>query len=260
MPIKPMYETRFVHITRYLTPLREGGSLPAITEADDGFLYVTKFRGAGQGSKALVADFIGGMLAKEAGFNVPELVFMHLDESFGRTEPDEEIQDLLKFSTGLNLGVSYLSGAITFDPAVSEIDFLTASKIVWLDYLLTNMDRTSRNTNMLTWKGDLWLIDHGASLYFHHNWPLHEQAATKVFALIKDHVLFNRAKELEKAHAFMTSLITEQVIDNIVNLLPETWLESYKTDSPDEIRKVYKNFLKTRLGLIHEQLKTIIHG
>src|ERR1051325_7254129 len=160
---------RTVNLVRYVTPLREGGSLPAITEADDGFLYVLKFRGAGQGVKALVADLIGGEVARALGLKVPEIVFAQLDEAFGRTEPDEEIQDLLKASVGLNLALHYLSGAITFDPTVTTVDAKLASQIVWLDCLLTNMDRTARNTNMLIWHKELWLIDHGASLYFHHS-------------------------------------------------------------------------------------------
>ena len=147
---------------RYVTPLREGGSLPAIAEADDGFLYVLKFRGAGQGSKALIADFIGGEIARAAGLKIPEMVFAELDEAFGRTEPDEEIQDLLRASVGLNLGVHYLSGAITYDPAVTKLSPLLASKIVWLDAFLMNVDRTAKNTNMLSWRNELWLIDHGA--------------------------------------------------------------------------------------------------
>ena len=163
-------QLRKVNIVRYVTPLREGGSLPAITEADDGFLYVLKFRGAGQGPKALIAELIGGEIARAAGLKVPEIVFANLDEGFGRTEPDEEIQDLLKASTGLNLALHYLSGAITFDPVITKVDPWLASQIVWLDCLLTNVDRTPRNTNMLTWNKELWLIDHGASLYFHHSW------------------------------------------------------------------------------------------
>src|SRR5688500_6863605 len=160
-------QLRPVNVTRYVTPLREGGSLPAIAEADDGFLYVVKFRGAGQGIKALIAELIGGELARAAGFKVPEIVFANLDEAFGRIEPDEEIQDLLKSSIGSNLGLHYLQGAITYDPAVHKTDPLMASKIVWLDCLLTNVDRSYRNTNMLMWQRELWLIDHGASLYFH---------------------------------------------------------------------------------------------
>ena len=157
---------RTVEVTRYITPLREGGSLPAIVEADDEFLYVLKFRGAGQGVKALIAELLGGEIARAVNFRVPEIVFANVDPAFGRTEPDEEIQDLLKFSEGLNLALHYLSGAISFDPNVLKVDALLASKIVWLDCFITNVDRTARNTNMLVWHKELWLIDHGASLFF----------------------------------------------------------------------------------------------
>lgn len=256
-----IHPIRHVNITRYLTPLREGGSLPAITEADDGFLYVTKFRGAGQGTKALVADFIGGMFAKVAGFFTPELVFCYLDESYGRTEPDEEIQDLLKFSTGLNLGVHYLSGAITFDPAATEIEPQTASRIVWLDYLLTNVDRTYKNTNMLVWKGDLWLIDHGASLYFHHNWDNRKGAGEKSFQLIKDHVLFGKFSDIDLVNEWMLSRITPEVIDQVVGLIPDDWLTAYKVEEdPEAIRSVYSEFLKTRIHLVAAHLKSMTHG
>src|SRR3569833_24023 len=156
-------ELRTVNVIRYVTPLREGGSLPAIAEADDGFLFVLKFRGAGQGARALIAELIGGEIARTLGFKIPEIVFANLDEAFGRTEPDEEIQDLLKASVGLNLALHYLSGAITFDPAVTKVAAKLASQIVWMDCLLTNVDRTPRNTNKLTWNKELWLIDHGAS-------------------------------------------------------------------------------------------------
>ena len=155
-------EIRDVNVIRYITPLREGGSLPAIVEADDGFMYVLKFRGAGQGVKALIAELIGGEVARTLGLRVPEIVFANIDSAFGRTEPDEEIQDLLKASVGLNLALHYLSGAISFDPTVTTVDQTLASQIVWLDCLLTNMDRTVRNTNMLWWHKELWLIDHGA--------------------------------------------------------------------------------------------------
>src|ERR1700742_4223530 len=171
-------QLRTVNVTRYVTPLREGGSLPAIAEADDGFLYVLKFKGAGQGPKALIAELIGGEIARLLGLKIPELVFANVDEAFGRTEPDEEIQDLLKASTGLNLALHYLSGSLTFDPAVDKVDPLTASQIVWLDCLLTNVDRTARNTNMLVWHKELWLIDHGAALYFHHSWSNWQEQST----------------------------------------------------------------------------------
>src|SRR6187402_884031 len=172
---------RTVNVTRYVTPLREGGSLPAIVEADDQFLYVLKFHGAGQGSKALIAELIGGEIARALGFRVPEIVFANLDEAFGRIEGDEEIQDLLKASTGLNLGLHYLTGAITFDPVVNRPDPLLASRIVWLDALLMNVDRTFRNTNMLMWHKELWLIDHGAALYFHHGTQDWNERATQPF-------------------------------------------------------------------------------
>src|ERR1700743_2662210 len=190
-------ELRTVNVIRYVTPLREGGSLPAIAGADDGFLYVIKFRGAGQGVKALIAELIGGEIARALGFKVPEIVFANLDTAFGRTEPDEEIQDLLKASVGLNLGLHYLSGSITYDPVVNKVDALLASQIVWLDCLLTNVDRTARNTNMLVWQKELWLIDHGAALYFHHFWHNWEEQARKPFVLVKDHVLLPWASRLE---------------------------------------------------------------
>ena len=213
---------RTVNIIRYATPLREGGSLPAIAEADDGFLYVVKFRGAGQGSKALIADLLGGEIARACGFKVPEIVFATLDESFGRTEPDEEIQDLLKASVGLNLGLHYLSGAITYDPAVTKLTSLVASRIVWLDAYLMNVDRTCRNTNMLTWRNELWLIDHGASLYFHHGSSDWKESVLKPFTQIKDHVLLWKADEMEEADAYMKSLLTGEKLAGIVSLARKT--------------------------------------
>src|SRR5258708_30781488 len=200
---------RTVNVIRYVTPLREGGSLPAIAEADDGFLYVLQFRGAGQGVKALIAELIGGEIARAIGLKVPEIVFANLDEGFGRTEPDEEIQDLLKASTGLNLALHYLSGAITFDPAITIPDAKLASSIVWLDCLLTNVDRTPRNTNMLTWHKELWLIDHGASLYFHHSWHNWEQQAKRPFVQVKEHVLLPQATKLEEVDAEFRSILNE---------------------------------------------------
>jgi hypothetical protein len=232
---------RQVHITRYITPLREGGSLPAIVEADDAFLYVLKFRGAGQGTKALIADFVGGEIARKLSFRVPEMVFAQLDDSFGRTEPDEEIQDLLKFSVGLNLGVHYLSGAITFDPVLHQLSEEMSSQIVWLDAFLTNVDRTPKNTNMLMWHKELWLIDHGASLYFHHNWDTWEKHALSPFKTIKDHVLLKGATELSAVDARAKEILTDEFIDNILASIPSDWLVE------DEDRKVYGDFLKIRL-------------
>lgn len=242
-------QLRTVNVTRYVTPLREGGSLPAIAEADDNFLYVIKFRGAGQGVKALIAELIGSEITRKAGLRIPELVFANLDTAFGRTEPDEEIQDLLKASVGLNLGLHYLSGAITFDPNVTVVDELTASKIVWLDCLLTNVDRTPRNTNMLTWHRELWLIDHGAALYFHHSWQNWEEQAKRPFVQVKDHVLLPRASQLIEADEMLKEILTPNVIQDIVSLIPDEWLLSeWKTETPAEVRQVYIDFLNTRIA------------
>jgi hypothetical protein len=241
-------DIRTVETIRYLTPLREGGSLPAIVEGDDGFLYVLKFRGAGQGIKALIAELIGGMVAKAAGLKMPEIVFADVDPAFGRTEPDEEIQDLLKASAGLNLAIHYLSGAISFDPAVNKVDALTASQIVWLDSLLFNVDRTARNTNMLTWQKELWLIDHGASLYFHHNSSNFEEQSTKKFIQVKDHVLLSMATELEKADALMKERLTPAVIRSIVELVPADWLVNEEIKDAEKMRKQYEMFLVNRIA------------
>jgi hypothetical protein len=241
---------RTVRVTRYLTPLREGGSLPAIAEADDDFLYVLKFRGAGQGPKALIAELIGGELARLLGLKIPEIVFADLDEAFGRTEPDEEIQDLLRASTGVNLALHYLSGAITFDPLVTIVDPKLASQIVWLDSFLTNVDRTARNTNMLMWHKELWLIDHGAALYFHHSWDNWKEQAIKPFSQIKDHVLLNHASDLELVNAEFGAILNADIIKSVVALIPDKWLV---TDSPftsaDEHKNAYSEFLESRLSV-----------
>lgn len=249
---------RTVNVTRYVTPLREGGSLPAIAEACDGFLYVIKFRGAGQGPKSLIAELIGGEIARALGLKIPELVFAELDEAFGRTEPDEEIQDLLKASTGLNLGLHYLSGAITFDPAATEIDEMLASKIVWLDALLMNVDRTARNTNMLWWQKELWLIDHGASLYFHHSWNTPGEQYAKPFTLIKDHVLLSRATKVAEIDAVMRAQLSDEVITRITDAIPESWLmidAPFKTAA--EHREVYRQYLLKRISHSETFINTI---
>lgn len=242
-------EIRTVNVIRYVTPLREGGSLPAIAEADDDFFYVIKFRGAGQGKKALIAELIGAEIARTVGLKVPEIVFAKLDEAFGRTEPDEEIQDLLRASVGLNLGLHYLSGSITFDPAVLNIDPELASKIVWLDCLLTNVDRTSRNTNMLIWYKELWLIDFGASLYFHHSWHNWKEQAAKPFLLVKDHVLLPLASELEKVNDEFKTILSKELIRDIISLIPDEWLEDEQEfKSVKEHREAYIEFLETRIA------------
>ena len=242
-------EIREVNIIRYVQPFREGGSLPALVDADDGFSYVIKFRGAGQGKKALVAELIGGELARLLDLRMPEMVFAELDESFARTEPDEEIQDLLRFSVGKNLGVHFLNEAITFDANVDEIDAFEASKIVWLDALLMNVDRTARNTNMLIWHKELWLIDHGASLYFHHSWDNWEDQMVKPFVQIKDHVLLKNASLVRQIDEQYKSNFSRENIQQIVDVIPNEWLiEEGRNLTPDEVRKVYVDFLIGRIA------------
>jgi hypothetical protein len=240
-------EIRRVQVTRYITPLREGGSLPAIVEADDNFLYVLKFRGAGQGIKTLIAELVGGEIARALGLRVPEIVFAGLDPAFGRTEPDEEIQDLLKASVGLNLGLHYLSGSISFDPLVTPVDGDLASAIVWLDCLLTNVDRTSNNTNMLVWNKEIWLIDHGASLYFHfasENWG---KKAETPFEQVKNHVLLPYASRLDETDARFQTILTTQKLKEIVGLIPDEWLNSGGQTVP-EARDMYLRFLQIRIA------------
>ena len=240
---------RTVNVIRYITPLREGGSLPALADADDDFKYVLKFRGAGHGVKALIAELLGGEIARILGLPVPELVFATLDEAFGRTEADEEIQDLLQFSQGLNLGLHYLSGSITYDASANDCEGLLASKIVWLDAFITNVDRTFRNTNLLIWHKELWLIDHGAAFYFHHSWDNWEANAVTPFAMIKDHVLLPKADRLEEVHAEFTQKLNDGLLQNLVGLIPEDWLQwDNGSITPEEIRQVYFRFLSIRLA------------
>ncbi len=250
---------RTVDIIRYVTPLREGGSLPAIVEADDGFLYVLKFRGAGQGIKALIAELIGSEIARVLGLRVPEVVLANVDPAFGRTEPDEEIQDLLKASAGLNLALHYLSGAITFDPTVSQIDATLASQIVWLDSLITNVDRTARNTNMLMWHKELWLIDQGAALYFHHapdNW---EEQSRRTFVQVKDHVLLPYASDLETVNQSFVAILTPERIRTILLLVPDEWLK-VAFGSADTGRSVYEQYLLNRLSVADMFVKEAQHA
>ena len=240
---------RTVAVTRYITPLREGGSLPALAEADDDFNYVLKFKGAGHGTKALIAELLGGEIARALSLPVPELVYANLDEAFGRTEADEEIQDLLQHSQGLNLALHYLSGAINFDPVVTTVEPKLASQIVWLDAYITNVDRTFRNTNMLIWHKELWLIDHGASFYFHHSFTEPEKHALVPFTLIKDHVLLPQASVLAEVDAEYKAILTEEKLRAIVALLPDEWLQwEGNEQTPQEIREVYVQFLLLRLN------------
>jgi hypothetical protein len=240
---------RTVVATRYVTPLHEGGSLPAIVEADDEGMYVLKFRGAGQGPKALIAELIAGELARAAGLAVPEIVFVELDAELARTEPDPEIHELIKASVGLNVALDYLPGAAMFDPVVERPAGDVASAVVWFDAYVTNVDRTVRNTNMLTWHKRLHLIDHGAALYFHHSWADYQQRSLDPFPQVRDHVLLRFASALGEAHAELSRRITPEVIRKIVALVPDAWLAGDATfSSGDEYRDAYVQYLVQRLA------------
>ena len=247
---------RSITATRYITPLREGGSLPAIVEADDDGLYVLKFVGAGQGPRALIAELVAGEIARALGLAVPEIVFAHVDAELARTEPDPEIQDLIRASAdllegsaGLNLALDYLPGSVTFDPLMLKIEPQLASRIVWFDAFVTNLDRTPRNTNLLVWHGKLWLIDHGAALYFQHDWRDYEARAASLFALIKDHVLLPFASALAAADAPMAAVLTPERLAEIVALIPDAWLQDEPMfASKVEHRAAYLNYLTLRLA------------
>lgn len=252
---------RTVVATRYVTPLREGGSLPAIVEADDDGMYVLKFRGAGQGVKSLIAELVAGEIARAVGLLVPEIVLIEVDAELARTEPDPEIQDLIRASVGLNLALDYLPSSITFDPVAQQPDADLASAIVWLDAYVTNIDRTARNTNMLMWHRRLWLIDHGVALYFHHSWNNYLERSRTPFPGIKDHVLLRFASQLPEVDATMTAQLTPEIITGIVNLIPEPWLleGSPFTDSQHH-REAYIEYLLKRLEPPHDFLEEAIRA
>jgi hypothetical protein len=243
---------RTIHATHYVTPLREGGSLPAIVEGDDDGTYVLKFRGAGQGPRALIAELVAGEIARTLALPVPEIVFAQLDPRMGKTEPDPEIQDLLRASEGLNLALDYLPGSIAFDPLVDQAivgKSRLVSSIVWFDALVTNVDRTPRNTNLLVWHRDLWLIDHGAALYFHHNWSDDTLArSTAPFVAIREHVLLRWASELRAIDDELAALLTPAALDAIVALIPDSWLgDEPRFASADAHRAAYREWLTRRL-------------
>jgi hypothetical protein len=215
-----------VRVTRYVTPLREGGSLPAIVEADNEGLYVLKFRGAGQGPLALVAEVISGGIARTLGLRVPDLVLMELGEAIGRNEPDPEIRDLLMASVGLNLGMDFLPGATMFDPAAGDCsDPETASRAVWFDAFVTNVDRTARNANLLWWHKQLYFIDHGASLFFHHNWQNVAHMALNSFYAIENHLLLPWASRIRDVDGELRSRLSDTVLRNIIESVPPEWLQ-----------------------------------
>jgi hypothetical protein len=243
-----------VTATRYVTPLREGGSLPGIVEADDLGTYVMKFTGAGQGRKTLVAEVICGELGRRLGLRVPELVTLQLDPVIGLSEPDEEVQDLLKASGGLNLGMDYLPGSIGFDPLAYEVDSAQAGRVVWFDALINNVDRSWRNPNLLVWHGDLWLIDHGATMIWHHNWPTAQASAAKPYNA-SDHALAPFAPDIASAAAALAPLVTEELLAEVVADVPDEWLaDEPGFDSTDELRHAYAQPLLARAASIHERI------
>ena len=244
--------------SRYAVPLREGGSLPAIVETETGGLFVVKFRGAGQGARALIAELIVGRLAQHLGLTVPDLAVVELEEGFGRTEPDPEIQDILRGSRGANVGLQYLDGAFTYDP-VAAADLVTperAADIVWLDALTTNIDRTARNPNLLLSEDDLWLIDHGAALYFHHDWPsIDEKRARSSFTPIRDHVLLPRAASIIEADARLASRLTDDVLRSVLKEIPDALLmdapegRTPPFETAEANREAYLDYFRTRLDV-----------
>jgi hypothetical protein len=242
---------RTVAVTRYVTPLREGGSLPAIVEAEDEGMYVLKFRGAGQGPRALIAELVSGEIARLLGLPVPEIVFAELHPDLARTEPDPEIHALILDSAGLNLALDYLPGSVTFDPLVNQLDADLASRIMWFDGFVTNVDRTARNTNMLMWHRRLWLIDHGATLYAHHapEWQTGGARPRDPFAMIKSHVLRRRASLLAEVDAVMAETLTDERIATIVEWIPDAWLTAGETGH-DVVaqRSTYVRYLTERLS------------
>ena len=246
---------RTIHVHRYVTPLREGGSMPAIVEGDDDGLYVLKFRGAGQGVRALIAEILAGGIARALGLPVPEIVLAELDVELARTEPDPEIQDLMRASGGLNVALDYLPGSANFDPAADQVDAHTAARIVWFDALVGNVDRTPRNTNLLWWHGKPWLIDHGAALYFHHGWDGDASGAGKPFALIRDHVLLPHASGLAAVDAELSSQLTPAFLGELVAAVPGEWL----ADAGGEARRAdYLRYFVERLATPREFVEEAI--
>lgn len=256
-----MIRMRTVSTTRYVTPLREGGSMPAIVEADDDGLYVLKFRGAGQGVKALIAELVAGEIARAIGLPMPEIVFIQLDPELARTEPDSEIQHLIRASAGLNIALDFLPGAVMFDPVVNTVDASLASAVVWFDSFVRNVDRTARNANLLVWHRALKLIDHGAALYFHHGWEGWREGSTFPFPMVRDHVLLPFANDLSAADARLTALLQGDVIERIVALIPDAWLG----DEPQFVdvaahRDAYRESLMIRLQSPHAFVEEAIRA
>ncbi|MER6245700.1 HipA family kinase [Streptomyces griseorubiginosus] len=243
--------------TRFITPLREGGSLPGLVEADDRGTYVIKFTGAGQGRKTLVAEVVAGELARRLGFRVPRLLTLDLDPDLGLGEPDERVQELLRSSGGTNLGMDFLSGALGFDPLAFSVDPEEAGRIVWFDALVNNVDRSWRNPNLLWWRSEVWLIDHGATMIWHHNWPGAEKSAARPYDA-SDHVLRPFAPDVAAAAAALAPQVTEDLLAEVTAEIPDAWLaDEPGSDTPDELRRAYARPLLQRAAAVHERITGI---
>ena len=240
---------RTVTATRYVTPLREGGSLPALVEADDDGLYVVKLLGAGHGRKALVAELLAGELARHLGLPVPDQVLVELDGALSKAEPDSEIRELLERSAGTNIGLDFLPGALAFSPAVGPApDSALAAAVVWLDAFTTNVDRTARNPNLIVWHRRLHLIDHGSALYIHHSWRGPAEHARRPFEPISDHVLLPFASSIETADARLAPMVTRSLVEGLAAAIPDDWLPAEDgLPDADAHRRAYVDYLMARI-------------
>ncbi|MFI7017870.1 HipA family kinase [Streptomyces sp. NPDC050164] len=246
-----------VTATRYITPLREGGSLPGLVEADDSGTYVLKFTGAGQGRKTLVAEVVCGELARRLGLRVPRLVTVDLDAELGLGEPEEQVQSLLRSSGGTNLGMEFLSGALGFDPLAFPVSSQEAGRIVWFDALVNNVDRSWRNPNLLMWRGELWLVDHGATMIWHHNWPGAEASTARPYDA-SDHALAPFVPDVAAAAAELAPQVTEELLADVTAQVPDAWLTGEPGfDAPDDLRQAYARPLLARAAVIHDRIQGI---
>ncbi|MER5829692.1 HipA family kinase [Streptomyces sp. NPDC002130] len=241
--------------TRFIAPLREGGSLPGLVEADDFGTYVLKFTGAGQGRKTLVAEVVCGELARRLGLRMPRLVTVELDPELGLGEPEEQVQSLLRSSGGTNLGMDFLSGALGFDPLAFPVSPEEAGRVVWFDALINNVDRSWRNPNLLRWRGELWLVDHGATMIWHHNWPGVEASAARPYDA-SDHALASFAPDVASAAAELAPLVTEELLADVTAQIPDTWLtDEPGFAAPDDLRQAYARPLLARAAVIHDRIQ-----
>ncbi|MFF5370407.1 HipA family kinase [Streptomyces sp. NPDC013187] len=241
--------------TRFIAPLREGGSLPGLVEADDFGTYVLKFTGAGQGRKTLVAEVVCGELARRLGLRMPRLVTVELDPELGLGEPEEQVQSLLRSSGGTNLGMDFLSGALGFDPLAFPVSPEEAGRVVWFDALINNVDRSWRNPNLLRWRGELWLVDHGATMIWHHNWPGVEASAARPYDA-SDHALASFAPDVASAAAELAPLVTEELLADVTAQIPDTWLtDEPGFAAPDDLRHAYARPLLARAAVIHDRIQ-----